>query len=154
MNSEVAKLAGLIAYRRRDLDVARQRFEEARRLNPTDCEVAYDLGIVHAEQRNWESTARVFVSAAACLEHAQRELAEAIVKIQASNSAPDRKAGQIARREQEIVVSRRRLATSWFNTAAANFNLARKPEARQYAEKVAADVEFGERARDLIAQLK
>ena len=94
------------------------------------------------------------MSTAACLENAVRQTAEQIVKIQASNAAPDRKARQIARREQEIVVSRRRLATSWFNTAAADFNLQRKPEARQYAEKVTADEEFGERARDLIAQLK
>src|SRR5262249_55573970 len=38
VNAEVAKLAGLIAYRRRELDVARTKFDEAHRLNRGDCE--------------------------------------------------------------------------------------------------------------------
>ncbi len=45
------------------------------------------------------------------------------------------------------------LATSWFNTAIAYFNLERKAEARQFAEKVEADDEFGVRARDLLSRL-
>jgi hypothetical protein len=44
--------------------------------------------------------------------------------------------------------------TAWFNAAAANFNLARTDEARRYAEKVASDVFFGERARMLLERLK
>ena len=45
-------------------------------------------------------------------------------------------------------------ATCWFNAAVANFNLSRPEESRRYAEKVAADEMFGERARDLMARLK
>ena len=45
-------------------------------------------------------------------------------------------------------------ATSWFNIAVSYFNLSRKDEAREYAEKVADDEQFGERARDLLSRLR
>jgi hypothetical protein len=45
------------------------------------------------------------------------------------------------------------VATSWFDIAVAYYNLSRRSEARQFAEKVTADEQFGERARDLITRL-
>ena len=45
-------------------------------------------------------------------------------------------------------------ATSWFDLAVASYNLSRKTEARQFAEKVADDEQFGERARELLTRLK
>ena len=44
-------------------------------------------------------------------------------------------------------------ATSWFDIAVAYYNLSRKEEARQFAEKVASDEQFGERAREILARL-
>jgi hypothetical protein len=44
-------------------------------------------------------------------------------------------------------------ATSWFNTAIAYYNLQQKADARLFAEKVSADEQFGERARDLLTRL-
>ena len=51
---------------------------------------------------------------------------EEIAAIQASGDPPARKAGKIARREQYIAKGRRQIATSWFNTAVAYYNLSRK----------------------------
>jgi hypothetical protein len=45
------------------------------------------------------------------------------------------------------------IVTSWFNTAVAYFSLARKDEARQFAEKVADDEQFGDRAKEILARL-
>jgi hypothetical protein len=45
------------------------------------------------------------------------------------------------------------LATSWFNTAVAYFNLEQPSDARAFAEKVEADEQFGARARELLARL-
>jgi hypothetical protein len=45
------------------------------------------------------------------------------------------------------------IATSWFNTAVAYYSLSRKEEARQFAEKVAADDQFGERAKEILTRL-
>ena len=69
------------------------------------------------------------------------------------NDPPARKAGKIARREQYVAKGRRQIATSWFDIAVAYYNLSRKTEARRFAEKVADDDLFGERARELMARL-
>ena len=44
--------------------------------------------------------------------------------------------------------------TSWYNTAVSYFSLSKKEQAREFAEKVNTDDEFGERARQLLAQLR
>lgn len=46
------------------------------------------------------------------------------------------------------------LATSSFNTAVAYCSLSRKEEARQFAETVIDDEQFGERAREILSRLK
>jgi tetratricopeptide (TPR) repeat protein len=154
INDQVPKLAGIIAYRRKQLDVARSKFETARQRNPSDCQTGFYLGVVLAEQRVWDRTAEIFVSTARCLEGAEQTLRQQIEKIRISKKPPAQQARQIARREKQIADGRRMLATSWFNTAVAYYNLSRKDEARQFAEKVADDEQFSERAREIISRLK
>ncbi len=152
-NATVFKLAGFVALKQQKIDIARQRFESSIQMDPDDCDVQFELGSIHAEQRNWPLTTERFVITAGCLERARQGLEEEIRKIGASNASPERKARQIAKREQQLVLGRRMLATSWFNTAVANFNLSRKTEAREYAQKVTDDEQFGARARDLLSRL-
>jgi tetratricopeptide (TPR) repeat protein len=154
INDQVPKLAGIIAYRRLQLDVARAKFEISRARNPNDCETGFYLGIVFADQRVWDRTADTFVATARCLENAEQELMRDIEKIRTSKDPPARQARQIARREQQIASGRRMLATSSFNTAVAYFSLSRKEEARQFAETVKDDEQFGERAREILSRLK
>ena len=153
INAQVPKLAGLIAYRRQQLDVSRAKFEESRTRNPNDCETVFYLGVVLAEQRSWTPTADALLEAARCLAGNEAAYLQEIAAIQASNDPPARKAGKIARREQYVAKGRRQIATSWFDIAVAYYNLSRKTEARQFAEKVADDDLFGERARELMARL-
>jgi len=153
VNAQVPKLAGLIAYRRQQLELARAKFDESHTRNPTDCETTFYLGVVLAEQRAWGRTADVLNEAATCLEGNDKAYNEEIALIQASGDPPALKAAKIGRREQYIAKARRQIATSWFDIAVAYYNLARRSEARQFAEKVAADEQFGERARDLMARL-
>ena len=154
INAGVAKLAGMIAYRREQLDVARAKFEEGHRMDATDCELGFYLGLVNAEQRRWPPTADVFVETASCLQNAQKRMTEEMGQIQNSKASAERKARQIARREKLIRDADRMIATSWFNTAVACFNLSRKDDARQYAEKVSSDEQFGERAREILSRLE
>jgi tetratricopeptide (TPR) repeat protein len=154
VNAQVPKLAGLIAYRRQQLDVSRAKFELSRTRNPNDCETVFYLGVVLAEQRSWAPTADVLLEAARCLEANETAYLQEIAAIQASNDPPARKAGKIARREQYLAKGRRQIATSWFDIAVAYYNLSRKSEARQFAEKVADDEQFGERVRDLLSRLR
>jgi tetratricopeptide (TPR) repeat protein len=154
INAAVPKLAGTIAYRRQQLEVARTKFDESRGRDASDCETGFYLGMVLAEQRNWSRTADVFVETARCLDDSVRALALDIEAIRQSTVREERKSRSIARREQQIASARRMRATSTFNTAVAYYNLSRAGEARPFAEQVADDEQFGERARDLLSRLK
>jgi tetratricopeptide (TPR) repeat protein len=154
VNAEVPKLAGLLAYRRRDLALSQAKFELAHGRNARDCETSFYLGIVLAEQRGWDRTAVVLIDTARCLESAERGYTDEIAAIRGSGDSPDRQTRKIARREQLIAKGRRMTATSWFDIAVAYYNLSRKTEARQFAEKVADDEQLAERARELLARLK
>jgi hypothetical protein len=96
----------------------------------------------------------VLVETAPCLQRAERGLLDEIASIRASTDPPTRQALKIARREQFLAKTRRMTATSWFDIAVAYYNLSRKTEARQFAEKVVEDEQFGERARELLTRLK
>jgi tetratricopeptide (TPR) repeat protein len=154
VNSEVPKLAGIIAYRRGQPNVARERFELARRRNREDCEVSYYLGLILAEQRVWDRTAEVLVEAVACFERAEATLNEEIAAIRASTQTPQRQQRQIARRAEQIARNRRMIATSRYDAAVSYFSLSRKDEARTLADRLVDDEQFGDRARELLARLK
>jgi tetratricopeptide (TPR) repeat protein len=153
-NAAVPKLAGIIAYRRHQLDIARAKFDESWKLGRDDCETGFYLGVVLGEQSTWGRTAEVLTDTTACLEKAEERLKAEIGAIRVSTDHPERERRQIRRREAEIGKGRRMMATSWFNIAVSYYSLSRKDEARQYAEKVADDEQFGERARDLLSRLR
>jgi tetratricopeptide (TPR) repeat protein len=153
INAEVPKLAGMIAYRRKQIDVSRAKFEESRERNPRDCETGFYLGVVLAELSAWIRTADVLVETGGCLEAVQRDLNGEIEQIRQSTDPPDRQQRRIAKREQQIATARRMLAQSWFNIAVAYYNVSRNDDAREYAEKVSTDDQFGERARQLLARM-
>ena len=154
LNAAVPKLAGIIAYRRKQLDVAKAKFDLSRTRDPHDCETGYYLGTVVAEQGEWPRTAEVLKDTASCLEDAIVELNRQIQTIQASGDKPERVAKQVAKRAGQIAEAKRELVQSSFNVAVASFNLARKDEARQWAERILDDDQFGPRARDLISRLR
>ena len=153
-NADVPKLAGIIAINRRDWATARQRLELAAVRRRGDCETAYYLQAVTAEQRDWEATARVASDAGACFDTDESVIQQELAVVRASLMAADRRARLVARREAQLVSNARMRATAWYNAAAANFNLSRSVEARRYAEKVADDAFYGDRARSLLDRLK
>jgi len=150
----VPKLAGIIAYRRKELNVARAKFDLSRTRDPHDCETGYYLGTILAEQGEWPRTADVLKETASCLVDLVADLGRQIREIQASRDKPERIAKQVAKRERQIAESRRQLVQSSFNVAVASFNLARKDDAREWAEKVLDDELFGGRAKDLLSRLR
>ena len=153
-DAAVPKLAGIIAYHRKQLDVSQDRFELSRRRNRSDCETGFYLGIVLGEQRKWPRTAEVLIETVACFEKAEEKLNGEIENIRASTQPLDRQTRQIKRREAEIASNRRRIVTSWYNMAVSYFSLSKKEQAREFAERVITDDEFGERARQLLARLR
>jgi tetratricopeptide (TPR) repeat protein len=154
INADVPKLAGLVAYRRHELDLSRERFTLAHARNANDCETSFYLGVVDAELHDWAPTADVLIDAARCLQENENGYLMEIETIGASDEPPARKAAKIARRRQYIEKGRRQIATAWFDTAVACYNLARRREAQQYAEKVVDDQQFGDRAREILSRLR
>jgi tetratricopeptide (TPR) repeat protein len=152
-NAEVPKLAGIIAVQRQQLDEARARFEESRARSRVDCETAFYLGVVLSEQRAWAGAADALVEAIACLDRSIEALDQEVARLRASSIGADRRARQIARREQRIAAEGRTRAAAAFNAAVAAFNLSRFEDARQLAQQVADDAQFGERARSLLTRL-
>ena len=154
VNADVPKLAGIIAYRRKQLEVSRAKFEESLERNADDCETGFYLGVVLGDLRTWPRVTDVMGHTAACLQGAEFRLNIEIERIRSGIDSAERKNRQIARRERQIVANRRMLVTSWFNTAVAHYNLSHAAEARQFAERVAEDQEFGERAKEILSRLK
>jgi tetratricopeptide (TPR) repeat protein len=153
VNSDVPKLAGIIELRRRDLEVARQKLQLSRQRNPSDCESGYYLHLVLADLVRWPDVVEAAVATAGCLDDAEAFARSEIERIADSPEPEGRKARQIARREQQIVLAARMRATCFFNAAVAYFNLAKPAEARRYAEKLAGDEQFGKRARELMGRI-
>jgi tetratricopeptide (TPR) repeat protein len=157
LNVEVPKLAGVIAIRRREFEVARGKLEEAQlrqvRLKafPQDCDIGFYLQTVLSEQRDWQAAAREAASAGECFDAEAIRLAGEIEHLKALDAPAERKARQIARREQQLLSGARRTANARYNAAAANFNLQRKEEARRLAETLVNDQIFGARAREIVA---
>ena len=154
INADVPKLAGLIAYRRHDLELSRSKFALAHTRNRNDCETAFYLGVVDAELSDWQPTADVLIAAARCLQVNEEGYQREIASIEASEDPPARKAAKIARRQQYIAKGRRQMATSWFDIAVACYNLSRKADAQEYAEKVIDDEQFGQRAKEILSRLR
>jgi tetratricopeptide (TPR) repeat protein len=154
VNAQVPKLAGIIAYRRGDLEVARRQLEDARGRNRSDCEVGFYLHMVLADRREWSRTAEIASETGRCFDEWESRLRDNIAALRESNGEPARVARQIARREDQIATNARMQVTAWFNTAVAMFNLGRHAEARTFAMKVVDDQQFGDRARALLPRLR
>jgi tetratricopeptide (TPR) repeat protein len=152
-NAEVAKLAGVIAYQRRDLDTARRQLEEARRRNAADCESGFYYQLVLAEQREWSDMADVGSAAGSCFDRSDAHLQDEIAALRATQGDPERVRRQIVRREEQLAVNGRLRSAAWFNVAVALLNLGRQDEARTFALKLIDDQRFGDRAREILSRL-
>ena len=153
INSDVPKLAGIIAINRHEIDVAYQRLEISKQRNPNDCQTLYYLHLVLADQRKWPETITGAVAAAGCIDAAEAGLHAQIEEIRKSDAPEARKARQISAREQQIASGLRMRATCWYNAAVGSYNTRKADDARMYAAKLDGDAQYGERARDLVSQL-
>ena len=118
------------------------------------CSVKNLTTLVQAELRLWPEAARGAATAAGCLTASEVGLRAEIERIRGDGKLPEaRKARMIAGRERQIGNAIRMRASCWFNGAVANYNLAKKDDAREMAQKIADDEQFGERAKQLLALL-
>jgi hypothetical protein len=93
------------------------------------------------------------VGAAGCIDAAEAGLRAQIEEIRMSDAPEARKTRQITTREQQIASGIRMRATCWFNAAVGSYNTRKSDDARMFAAKLDGDAQYGDRARDLVAQL-
>ena len=113
--------------------VARAKFEEAQQRNDADCEMPFYLGdACWPSSGSGQPSVEAFVSSRGLPRRSAGGPSKAADRAapQAPGGARERQARQIARREQQLAAQARMRATSWFNTAAACFNLSRHDEAQ------------------------
>ncbi len=154
VNAEVPKLAGLIAYRRHELEVSRGEVRRVAHAQPARLRDRLlprrRAGRAARLAPHRRGAARGVRLPAGGRARATRRRSRTSARRTIRRSGRRRK---IARREQYIAKGRRYLATSWFDIAVAYYNLSQPAEARQYAEKVVDDEQFGDRAKEILSRL-
>ena len=153
VNADVPKLGGIIAVNRGEFDVARRNLEEAKSRRASDCEVGFYLQTTLSMQHAWAEAAEIARQAGVCFDDDEAQLRNEIAEVQASGMADERQRRLIGRRADQISTNARMRAACWFNAAAAYFNRGDRDDARLYAQKIAGDEQFGQRARDLLSRL-
>jgi tetratricopeptide (TPR) repeat protein len=121
-NSRVFTLAGLIAYARKDLPTAVDRFDTAFKIDPTACDAVWMSGLVSIDQQQLVTAApkfsramTCFISSAAALRGDRNRIESAIAK--RGTAATEREARRLARLQRDADNADERAAQSAFNAA-------------------------------------
>lgn len=134
MNTSVYTLAGFIAFARKELDVAIERFDRAYVLDGSNCEAVWTAGLVHVEQQAWAPAAPKFATATACFAAAAGEARSEIERTRASNYAESVKARRIAGAQKRIDTAEHRQAQSAYNAASCYLRLGQRGAALAHLE--------------------
>ncbi len=74
-NNEVYRLAGIASYSLGRLPESRDYFENALKMNGSDCEAERYLGLIDSAERSWKAAFARFTNAVGCYEHALARMA-------------------------------------------------------------------------------
>lgn len=116
-NTNVYTLAGVIAYDRKDLEVAKDRFNNARGLDRGNCTAHSYYALVHAAQNNWPHATPVFSQAMTCFVQAIAEARRQIAELEATEFDPVYKARLIADQQKTLTEGELKAAQSGYNAA-------------------------------------
>ncbi len=121
-NSRVYMLAGLIAYARKDLPIAVQRFDRAYEIDPSACDATWMSGLVSIDKNELAIAApkftrgmSCFVSSAAALRQDRDRTASAIDK--RGTPATPREQRQLDRLQRDAETAEEKSAQSAYNAA-------------------------------------
>jgi tetratricopeptide (TPR) repeat protein len=151
---EVSLLDGIIAYKQKRLDNAKDNFKEALLLNNQDCESAYYLGKIYAEREDWKNSGSYFEKGAVCNEQTEKAIKSKILEIREAALSTLRKDKLIKKKKIQLLQTRQTKATCQFNAAASYFNAKEYKKAFLLAEKAAKHPTFKQQAEELILAIK
>lgn len=153
-NNDVLTLAGIIAFKRENLEEAEKNFDEALKLNPANSEAHFYTGSIHARKKDWKNSGLSYGRAAHCYERAEKALEERIKEIEESSFSEERKEKLVARKKAQLRKTALTKATSFYNGAAGCFNAGMKEEALHFARQAALHSSLKEKAEELSNKIK
>lgn len=153
-DNDVLTLAGIIAFKRENLEEAERNFTEALNLNPANCEAHFYMGSIHARKNDWKNSGLSYGRAAHCYQSAEKALEERIKEIEESSFSEERKAKLVAKKKAQLRKTALTKATSFYNGAASYFNAGMKDEALYFARQAAVHSSLKEKAEELLNKIK
>jgi tetratricopeptide (TPR) repeat protein len=152
--SQVFSLAGVIAYKKGEKEVAEKNFQEALRIDPNNCEAAFYLGKIYADRQEWARSGEHYERAAFC--HYGKELAleRKITEIEGSDLSEERKQKMIAKKKVQLKKTILTKATFFYNAAAGYFNAEMDDQALKLAEQASSHNALKQKAEELILKIK
>ena len=121
-NSEVYGLAGTIAHDKGESDRAEEEFIEALKYNASNTEALFGLGRIFGEKQRWPESAESFEKAAAVFEKNESAILAKIEEVKKAPLADERKARMLAKKDQQLRVTRATRATAFYDAAVSYFN--------------------------------
>jgi tetratricopeptide (TPR) repeat protein len=149
-NTSVYTLAGLIYYDLTQLDVAQKHFEQAWRMDNTNCTANWYLGVVHADRAEWAISARTFATGVGCFTQAAAAARRDLDAVEQLEAPEDYKAAQAERHRKSIAENELRSAQSAYNAAQGFARTGDRASARSYVEVAAGHPGVKEQADKLL----
>jgi tetratricopeptide (TPR) repeat protein len=152
--SRVLSLAGIIAFKKGNLEVAEENLKEALKLDHSNCEASYYLGKVYAVYQDWKESGIYFEKAALCNEEKEKKLEDKIKEIENSDFSEERSERLIKKKIIQLKRTVLTKATFFYNAAAGYFNAGMKEQALSLAQKATLHSALKEKAEELILNIK
>jgi tetratricopeptide (TPR) repeat protein len=152
--SQVFSLAGVIAYKRGEKEIAEKNFLEALRLDPNNCEAAFYLGKIYADYKEWAKSGEYYETAALCQYGKELAIERDLAEIEDSDFSEERKQKLIAKKKVRLKRTILTKATFFYNAAAGYFNAGMNEQALRLAEKASSHTAIQKKAEELIREIK
>jgi tetratricopeptide (TPR) repeat protein len=148
-NTNVYTLAGVIAYDRKELTVAKDRFQRARDADATNCNAHSYFAVVSAAQNNWAEATPVFSLAMTCFVGAAAAARQELEQIEASDYDTVFKQRLVRQQEKTIEESNLKAAQAAYNAAQGLLREDKRGEARTHLQLALDHPEVKEQAEVL-----
>lgn len=153
VNTNVYTLAGTIAYARRQLDTALDRFARAYAMDRSNCEAVWTPGLIHVDQEAWTDAASKFALASGCFDQAATTARAEFARVEASTVAEPVKSRRLGIAQKRIDTAEHRKAQSAFNAAQSYVRVGDKASALEHIEGALAHPLLKEKAEALKAAI-
>jgi tetratricopeptide (TPR) repeat protein len=137
VTSTTFTLAGIIAFARKELDVAIERLARAFTLDPTNCEAPWTEGLVHVEKQTWPLAGDRFARATRCFASTAADARREIGDTQGGDFSEAVKARRIAAAQKRLDAAEHRGAQSAYNAASSYLRIGQKTDALVYIDLAA-----------------